>query len=232
MNIESFEVLHKFKSRKNDVYLVKTEGADGSCAEYVHKIFRSAEAASKEARLLKELKNGGLNVPHVYYAGGTSIVMEYIRGIVLCDKISEIEKASGTQEAQSEEEARIITRELSSWLRSFYAYGKAAGCSLILGDVNLRNFIFDGRVWGIDFEEVKTGIIEEDIGKICAFLLTYNPAFTPWKRRFAVSLLEGLSGEITFDMGIVREEFKKELDSIEKRRRLPIPRDFAEGNFF
>jgi Ser/Thr protein kinase RdoA (MazF antagonist) len=232
-SIESCKVLHKFKSRKNDVYLVRAMNRDGSSMEYVHKIFRSDEAASKEARLLKELRKNGLYVPAVYYTDKSCLIMEYIRGSTLCDKIFDIEKAADKEEVRSEEAAGIIIHELCYWLKSFYTYVKGTDKSrLILGDVNLRNFIFDGRVCGIDFEEVKTGLVEEDIGRMCAFLLTYNPAFTPWKRRFAVSLLERLSKEINIDRSIVEAEFKKELYSIAERRGLLISRDITDGNIF
>ena len=78
--------------------------------------------------------------------------------------------------------------DLSKW--SVFAASNSGQTGEIRGDVNGRNFIFDGsQCWGIDFEEKVYGTKEQDAGRLIAFVLTYDPPGTSLKSLLAESLL-------------------------------------------
>ena len=52
----------------------------------------------------------------------------------------------------------------------------------ILGDINLRNFIIsNNKIFGLDFENVKTGDRKREIIDVLAMYMLYNPAISEFK---------------------------------------------------
>ena len=147
----------------------------------VEKQFKSDEAAFKEAAILKYLSSKGLKVPQVISHQGDTIQMEYIKGYTLPDLIDMWE-----QDAPSDVDVDVVAKGLVEWLVSFYIATDSTNTKAIRGDINGRNFIFDGKdIWGLDFEEECFGDSRDDIGLLLAFITTYNPANTSLKKLFA-----------------------------------------------
>jgi tRNA A-37 threonylcarbamoyl transferase component Bud32 len=174
MDTEGFTRLRKFKSKRNDVYLIK----DQSENEYVMKKFKCPEDMKKELEMLILLKERNINVPKVILWHDNTIIMEFIKGKTLLEIFEEYEKENVAPQE--------IIEELYDWLVDFYALFKQdSNTSVIFGDVNFSNFIVADKIYGIDFEMCSHGEIEQDIGRLCAFALSYSPEFTDWKINFA-----------------------------------------------
>ncbi|HZK25694.1 MAG TPA: hypothetical protein VFC74_09985, partial [Oscillospiraceae bacterium] len=60
---------------------------------------------------------------------------------------------------------------------------------------------------------------EEDIGKFCAFVLTYDPAFTFWKYQFILAVKETLVKKLKLPWSAVFLEMEKELQRMSERRQ-------------
>ena len=166
----------RFKSKQNTVLL--RNGV-------VEKHFTSAEAAAFEVRELRNLRAAGVRVPEVYALDGAVIKMQYIHGETLPDLIARLEISSDTSGVEA------ATSKIIDWLRDFYNAVDTDKTGEIRGDINGRNFVFDDAYcWGVDFEEKVYGAKEKDIGRLIAFVLTYDPPGTPIKMEFADKLLQ------------------------------------------
>ena len=216
-----WQILEQYHSKKNAVFLLcghsqadLLDNQDGG--RYVLKIFRTAEMEN-ELRWLRGLHNAGVSVPKIYYSDENVLLEEYI-GPTFYEAFTQAEDKQLEVSAQ-----KPIILALCDWLRSFYAYARNGDQQWTMGDVNLRNFLVkNNQVYGIDFEDCRIGCIAEDVGKICAFALTYQPAFTEWKRQFVRQLMEVLTTGLGLDSAQVQSETMKELKAISERRGLPI----------
>lgn len=218
-NISGFSKIQKFYSKRNKVYLVE-DTAESAGENYVLKIFMGREKQKRkklEEDILKDLSKSSLYVPELLLTGKDYLLMEYIKGVTLLDILIRYEGSGCCDD-----------RPFLMAIDFIYDYCrhtlKSAGQSYILKDINLRNFIYrEGQLYRIDFEDCAHGYIEEDIGKLFAFMLTYDPVFTDWKISKAKSLFHYLSDKYPVDIDAIRSEMKKELIAIEDRRGLEIP---------
>jgi len=208
-------VKYRFSSKRNCVCLSKN-GPE----HLVVKVYaQPGTNLKKEKEMLLELKKRGVAVPRIVEADHESITMEYLDGPLLLDIFEQQEKLAGSQGKSLAEPVYLAIHSLCRWLMDFYdAARNIGGEQIILGEVNFRNFIIKEQIFGIDFEQCRHGQIEEDIGKLCAFALTYSPPFTPWKIAAAGELFKILCGELNLDKERVRKEILKELLAIAMRR--------------
>lgn len=208
-------VKYRFSSKRNCVFLTKN-GPEN----LVVKVYAPPGAnLEKEIKMLYELNKKGVAVPRIVETDHESITMEYLDGPLLLDIFERQEKTAGSQSKLLAEPVHAAINSLCHWLMSFYdAARNMDNAQIILGEVNFRNFIFKEKIYGIDFEECRHGRIEEDIGKLCAFALTYAPPFTPWKIAAAGELFKILTGELNLDRERVKAEITKELLAIATRR--------------
>ena len=216
LKIDSLIFEKKFDSKKNQVYLVKNTNLENQDERFVVKVYKNSQILIKELNILRGLMEHGMRVPRVLFAGEEYILLENLPGQTLTDYFEKIEKAG-----LSPEHAYWAADDLCEWLYEFYeTIQKITGEKLVMKDVNLRNFIVsrDG-IYGIDFEEVDIGFPEEDIGKICAFLLTYRPEFTPWKLNMAEYIRDKATKKLNLDPNLVIDELNRELSAIKKRRK-------------
>ena len=123
------------------------------------------------------LKKGSskLNIPSVYEMDEKNnvLVMNYITGENLCDLIND--------KKTSKNEKKILMNLLAEWFFKFHNHYKKDDQFRIRGDPTLRNFIFTDRIWGVDFEESRTGKVVEDIAGMCSSILSTDPMFTTEK---------------------------------------------------
>jgi len=214
--VEEYQIIKQFQSKKNRVFLIRCFLADNLIKEYVLK--EQPFKLKKEVDFLLKLTGKGINVPRVIYTGQNHFLMEYIPGPTLLKYVCQLEKNQ-----MGLVETKPVFKSLASWLKEFYRTEDSS--STILGDLNFRNFIlFEGKfIYGIDFEDCRKGEREEDIGRLCAFGLTYHPEFTSWKLNTYRYLFHFLVEELKLDISRTEEYFQKELTAIKERRGLPLP---------
>ena len=158
-------ILRKFKSKRNEVFLAEDENG-----RFVIKRYASAEDAAAEKAVYDLLSGGKMCIPKILSYGEHELKLEYVDGITFTELLESQESAESVDFAPWE--------TLVKWLCLF---NKETG--LAPGDCNLRNFILDtqGQVCGIDFEQYREGSILETAGAVCAFVELYDPHETPLK---------------------------------------------------
>ena len=187
MKKNRFVIKKTFKSKKNKVKLVLMEKS-----LIVMKQFNSKNMLEGEYKILRRGCER-LNIPKPLGINieGKTLFMSYIPSKNLCDVIN---SSSVPLKVKNE-----CMEKLASWLVDFHSYFKSSEGVMIRGDSILRNFILDeeNNIWGLDFEESRYGMPEEDIAGICSSVLDTNPMFTNWKvelcKRF-IDAYKSLSG--------------------------------------
>lgn len=199
----------RLKSKKNRVSRIVEVNKS-----YIVKEFSDLENMGREIEFLKLLKERECNVPDIIKIEDNKLYMEDLGETTLLDWYEEAERIDFR-------ESLDIIHELCSWLKDFYRISsECLGQQYIIFDVNFRNFILkDNKIYGIDFEEACKGEIEVDAGRLIAFALTYNPAFTNWKEEFAIILLNTLSNDLNIEKELIIREKDKELEQIRIRRK-------------
>jgi len=162
--------------------------------------------------MLERLYNCGVYVPKVISRENNLIAMEYIEGVTLTDFIELAETDTVSLYPN------IVAERLADWFTAFYD-ALPQGC--IRGDVNCRNFIVtpDGNIAGVDFEEAYFGEREADLGRLIAFILTYTPQYTDYKKRLADILCEKFTARFDLDPVLVLQENNLELEDMIRRRQ-------------
>ncbi len=222
LGICSYQVMRQFRSKRNQVCLVRAHKVDGTECELVVK--RAGEQTadlSREAGLQALLHQRGLAVPQLLLAKPRYLVMQYIAGETLVDYLEGAEQRLPLSPHILQGAVRPLAQQLAAWLRRFYRItADSFGHATIMGDVNLRNFLLcDGRVYGVDFEDARPGDIAEDAGRILAFALTYDPAFTPWKRAVVEELSLAFREMLQLPAEPLQRAMEAELKAIRRRRR-------------
>jgi len=198
----------RFKSKRNIVLLK---------SGIIEKHFPLQETAMFESKALKDLKAAGLRVPEVISEEETVIKMQYIPGCTLPDLIAEFEDAEDSFDLSA---IRSCACQLMSWLLEFYQTVKTFETGRIRGDVNGRNFLFfDNECWGIDFENAVYGTIEEDIGRLLAFVITYDPPGTSVKNALVTSLIKEAERMLGIDITQVYHFRDLEIQAMHQRRK-------------
>ena len=164
-------IQEKFESKKNTVAYVTIDGKPRVLKWFVPGLKRQMKI---ENDVLKK-GSSKLNVPSIYEMDEENnvLVTSCIIGENLCDLIND-EKT-----AKSEKKRLMIL--LAEWFADFHNHFKTEDQFRIRGDSTLRNFILTDRIWGVDFEESRSGKIIEDIAGMCASILTTDPMFTSEK---------------------------------------------------
>jgi predicted Ser/Thr protein kinase len=216
LNIKGYTV-KKQDSKRNMVNLVRYFDKSGTRKSLIIKTYEYPQNCAKELFLLTSLKLKNVMVPDVYCCRKDQMIMEFIDGETLFDLFDRHERAQKPVES-----VMLILDRLCNWLKAFYtASQEICGRPIIRKDVNLRNFIVsNGQIYGIDFENCCEGKPEEDVGKFCAFLITYIPAFTQWKSVLTNEIFLKIIKELNLNKEAVKNEFKKELYAIQQRRKL------------
>ncbi|HHX54068.1 MAG TPA: hypothetical protein GX704_04080 [Clostridiales bacterium] len=194
-----------FYSKKNRVTL-----EDGVVIKRHSDVFSSI----REARALTELREAGLAVPFLLGRDENVIRMEYIPGEIY--------------HALTEEMTPEHALALADWLAKYHDI-----TGLLRGDVNLRNFIWNGRECvGVDFEDVPAaGEREADMGKILAFAVTYKPCLSPGKTECARQLLRAFV-KTGGRKEKIRSFYLGEILDMERRRKGDFPGAEALGVYW
>lgn len=218
-----FERIKTFKSKKNEVWLIKARKSDGTPQQYVLKAYRDHKRLEKEMEMMTALHRQGLEVPAVYEQQGSYLLMEYIDGITLCEAF-EKQECKWTEGDHLPESTMEIIGLLTGWLERFYQITKELeGKSMIMADVNLRNFLLTDTVFGVDFEDCREGRYEEDAGKICAYVYTYSPMATPFKKHLVNAFADTFVKDLLLEGNLIYHYMDRELKMMERRRKMAIP---------
>lgn len=212
-------VEERFYSKKNEVYKVRCldETIGDSNTVVIKKYLQAPLNRTREIELLQYLKNKGLTVPKIYLEKENYIIMEYIEGKTILEIIEEREKNNPIETSNDYRSNKKLIVKLIEWLKKFYRYTEG---KYILRDINLRNFIIsnNGIIYGFDFEDYDAGKIEEDVGKLCAYILTYDPPFTPWKLQFTKEFFDLCCKELKINQQVLLNKVEREIDLINKNR--------------
>jgi len=214
-NVQRSLPLEHFRSKKNDVQRIQLRIEDGTERTVVAKRFRSLDACQRERGFLGALHRRGAPVPLMHWCAGRWIIMQYVRGPLLLDVLT----ADGA-------ESHLWV--LGEALARIYAGLAGIQRDLILGDMNLRNFIVcrsAGEIYRVDLESVTRGHKEEDVGRICAFYLTYDPPFTECKMRLGRLMFRSLVQKLRLRDGMTRAAALMELTAMEDRRGIEVPEE-------
>ncbi len=122
----------------------------------------------------------------------------------------------------------VFTR-MCAWMMKFYTIiREKTGRQYILGDVHLRNFIYDDRddqIYGVDFEECRPGRIETDVARLYTFILHYEPAFTARKIKLSEYVQKTFLAALDLDEKFYLQEVARETEELLQRRH----RRYAEN---
>ena len=216
LQIENYTVAERFCSRKNEVYRVSACRIDGTQTDFVYKRYVLGDM-DKEYASLSRL-NGG-HVPVVIAKGQSALGLEYIAGQTLYEVLEKSERDPTSFDAYAD--------ALVEFLCGFYA--ELSGYTY--GDVNLRNFIVaEQGLYGVDLEDVMPGEKAADVGKIAAYMLTYDPAYTQYKRNAEAYFVDRCVDRLHLSRAAVFFEKEKELERMRVRRAERKDDKHAEEN--
>lgn len=218
----TFNIQKTFSSKKNNVFLSYVP--DSYKPLVIKQYATSIHTLAYEHTLLTFLYEKGVRVPQIYYKGDDFIAMSYVSGLSLVEIIEELEKTFIATTLSYH--AKKIVVPLVTWLTHYYASIKTFDPSpVILNDVNLRNFILTpAGITGVDFEDCTAGDIETDIGKICAFILTYTPMFTSLKIALVQCFLKYTLTALPLCKQKTNHAYLQEIQAIIQRRGYTLNR--------
>ncbi|ACB83936.1 serine/threonine protein kinase [Natranaerobius thermophilus] len=212
--IKDYDFVQQFKSKKNQVLKLKVITKNNEEHFLVCKSFTNYRKYYQELSTLNKLSKIDAPVPRLLYSSNKIIITEYIDGFLLVD---ELFKGGNS-----------LINELGKTLERVYnalavdSYKN----NVILGDMNLRNFIIDknkNKIYRLDFESVEKGHLSKDIGKLCAFCISYDPPFTDYKLNLTKELFDYFKNRFLLSSSFITNEVLIELSNIEKRREIVVP---------
>lgn len=196
-------VVRSFQSRRNDVRLLET-----NTGIVVQKHYLQHRECYREQKVYRKLLRS--DVPHAYVIGCGErwLRMTFLPGKNLVDILNEQEETGQIQ--------WNIWEKLVQWLMMFHR-----ATSLVMNDVNLRNFIYDpvtGTLYGVDFEECGEGSMTRMAALLAAFIRNYAPENTPVKRKIAEYVLREFSCCLSVPLQELLKETEKQGAFLQERR--------------
>jgi Ser/Thr protein kinase RdoA (MazF antagonist) len=221
LDLSCYTVERKIESRRNDVFLLKASKTGIKDEFLIYKKYSEPDKIEREKEMLSLLHSRGVAVPRIHGSGDGYVLLEYLDGPLFLDVFCWQENTRASVGGSLHGPSYQTIYSLCSWFKDFYAATREGGVrQLIMGDVNFRNFIVRERVYGIDLEECREGKVEEDVGSLCAFALTYSPSFSPWKMTMVGEMFRVFCGELQLDQELLKEEIKNSLLMIVQRRQM------------
>jgi thiamine kinase-like enzyme len=218
-NISLNSKFTKYNSRRNNVYKIDTLNNTSFVLKYFP-IKENNYNIVKEIKILNLLENN-VKVPKILFSAKSFYLMKYIPGITLLDYLEISEKNSINNNLS--ENTKLVLLNYLKWLNNFYeTLFLSLNKTMILSDVNLKNLIVsdNNEISGIDFETISSGEIIRDLGKICAYILFYDPTFTDYKYNCVSFLEKNMVSIFKVDIKRLTEEKIKHLNNIRIRRNL------------
>lgn len=201
------KVLHTYKSRRNCVQKIETENGIR-----VQKRYPLKESCIHERMIYRLLHNTTLPHPEVAEVLADGMTLIPLPGITLVEELEEQERSGII--------SWHVWKKLTEWVIQF---NEITG--FVVTDPNLRNFIYDaenGMLYGLDFEECAEGNMVEMIGRLAAFVLLYDPTYTPTKQAIADYILREVADRLDVELEPLFQETKKQ-EAILQIRRMGRP---------
>jgi tRNA A-37 threonylcarbamoyl transferase component Bud32 len=198
-NIKEYNdvVVHQqFESKKNTLAYVTMNDKPRVLKWFVPGFKRQMEI---EHNVLKQ-GSSELNIPFLYEVDNKNnvLIQSYIVGENLCDLINDEEISFG-------EKKRLVIL-LADWFVKFHNFFKKEEGFKIRGDSILRNFIFADKIWGVDFEEFRSGKPVEDIAGMCSSILSTDPMFTSEKFKLCEIFIESYKETVDWVLNDLYDE--------------------------
>lgn len=150
-----------FESKKNQVTLL-TLDIDGDKRQIVAKYYVWGDGAN-EWKTLNRCIDAGIRVPGPVFRTGPVSFFEYVPGSTL-------------RMLRENMQESFDMSFLGRWLGGFHrAFSSSDGTVLLKGDVMFPNFIFsekDRCLYGIDFEEARSGDPQEELSEVLTSILS------------------------------------------------------------
>jgi tRNA A-37 threonylcarbamoyl transferase component Bud32 len=169
------EIVKQFKSKKNNVFLVKNDGHFK-----ILKKFSSIKGYNKEKNFYKILQGENLNIPSILEENilEKSIVYEYIGDRNGVDLIEKYEKDN------NEKECLKFLIKIYEWLKDFHSAPYIKENNLCFFDLSFRNFLlYRDKIYGIDLESITEGKLSLDVGRMLAMYLYYDEVKSDFKMK-------------------------------------------------
>lgn len=204
-NVEKYKtvlVQKRFESKKNTIAYVVSEGQPRVLKWFVPGLRQNMDI--EYTVLTKGSSDVPMPSPFEKDTENHVLMMSYILGKNICDIINDPDN-------NFEEKQKVVTL-LAEWLVCFHKFFKTEDGFRIRGDATLRNFLLSkNQVWGVDFEESRSGKPAEDVATLCVSLLSTDPMFNEEKfelcqqflntyRRSAKWSIENINAEISYAM--------------------------------
>ena len=168
---DEVRLIRRFKSKKNVVIHIGID-AELAMPDLVAKMFVT-EHFKTDLMALKLSHENGLAVPRVVDANDGVILMDFISGEPLTERINRTFEPT-------------LIDDLAKWYYDYHSFR-----NMIKGDPRLRNFLCaENALVGLDFEETIPGHWILDIGGVSASLLDTKPVFDSRKRKLVWHFLE------------------------------------------
>lgn len=178
----------RFNSKRNYVFYEGSEKA-------VIKRFSRNEDFQSEKMIYHELKRNGFKyIPKLLFQDLTNkeLHLEYLEGPTVLEVLEELEVNNRSEEAVS------VLIQVIDWLDCFYekvqtldGFSFTGSEGLIMGDVNLRNFLYVNKnIYGLDFERIQKGKYTEEKCELLARYLIYDPIYTVFKNQVVQQVIK------------------------------------------
>lgn len=191
----------RFYSKRNDVFL--SHGI-------VFKTFNHEADFRKELSVYEKLMaSKSPLVPSIIEvtAPKRQLVIEYVEGITVLEQLELLEVNGDVTMAVQ------VLMAVLSWLEAFYQV--FFDTNQIMGDVNLRNFIWHkGSVYGIDFEKSVQGDSYVEKAELLARYVLYDPIESGFKKQVFKLVTDNLGEKEGF-----KELIREKVEAIKDRRR-------------
>jgi tRNA A-37 threonylcarbamoyl transferase component Bud32 len=204
-NVEKYKTVllqKRFDSKKNTVAYVVSNGQPRVLKWFVPGLRQNMDI--EYTVLTKGSSDVPMPSPFEKDTENHVLVMSYIIGNNICDVIND--------PSINLDEKQKVVAILADWFVRFHRFFKTEDGFRVRGDATLRNFILSkNQVWGVDFEESRSGKPGEDVATLCVSLLSTDPMFTDEKfelcqhfldtyRRSATWNIENINAEISYAM--------------------------------
>lgn len=197
--------MERLPSRRNHV--VRTRRG-------IEKTFESEAAMRTECGQLHLLHARGVGVPAVLAHAGRTLVLSDLRAPTLYDALWMLESSCAPVDGTVP-----LWEALACWLLSYYDAVQHARTGQIRSDMHARNFLWNGtRIFGVDFEQTACGEREADAGALCAYLYTYDPAQTDFKRALITRCMDVLTQVLGLDVQRLKVHMQGEWEAMAQRR--------------
>ena len=159
-----------------------------------------------EASILRELYSHGVAVPNILGRRGNTLLLEYLPGEPLPDWIE-----------RGDYDPEALAHALCDWFAAFYAVMPEGE---MRGDVNGRNFLYDGtKIYSVDFEDRCFGGRAKDAGRLAAYIGTYRTRDPEKQAMLAEAFTRKFAARCECEPAFIFIEQEMELKAMARRRK-------------